>query len=137
MHAVTDTSDKAWIGLYYDREGKPTMDSPSGAHPDALKRLATKLPQVCRQIHAETSAFIYTANTFGFASELGALKWLMERSQAQELVIRSIVLPKDEDLWFEEVVKIMCPNFREVEFNDDILSEIGPTPVAQSSDDED
>ncbi|KAH8733045.1 hypothetical protein GQ44DRAFT_766109 [Phaeosphaeriaceae sp. PMI808] len=53
------------------------------------------LPRVCRQIYVESSAFIYTLNTFGFDSYTSLDGWVRDRPLGQKRLVDSVNIPYD------------------------------------------
>ncbi|KAF1932386.1 uncharacterized protein M421DRAFT_290872 [Didymella exigua CBS 183.55] len=59
--------------------------------------IAFSLPQVCRQIYAETVTLIYTINRFSFATHYAMSKWLSKRLPARLEAIKHLELLDEED----------------------------------------
>jgi hypothetical protein len=86
--------------------------------PSYLLITGFRLPQVCRQIYAETATLVYAENTFNFATAKGLKISLSRRLLAQRMAIRRLVLPtwqlEGKDGFRKEVAR-MCPNLVSLE----------------------
>ncbi|KAJ8112266.1 hypothetical protein OPT61_g5329 [Boeremia exigua] len=105
------------IGLYFNRKGNYSRSGYSTRVQKSMsKHAAFTLPQVCRQIYAETATLIYRVNTFSFATHRGLKKWISKRLPAElEAVEHLELLEGDADERkdvLQQLIEAECPNVR-------------------------
>lgn len=111
------------IMLYFDRFGDYSGSGMSTRiRKWALPCFAPNLPQVCRQIYAETATLIHRVNRLSFATERGLKKWLSKRLPAELEAIEHLELldRRAEELGhvFQELKDGPCINLRSLTQNE-------------------
>lgn len=103
----------------------------SYVHKKWRARIAFNLPQVCRQIYAESATLICSTNKFSFATYKAMSKWLSKRLPAQLEAIKHLeVLERDDDEEREDILQQLkdysCPNLRSLTKSDATAEAIAP-----------
>lgn len=87
------------------------------------ERIAFNLPQVCRQIYAETTTLMYRVNKFSFATHNAMAKWLSKRLRAQLEAIGHLEVLEGDDEERADILQqlkdTLCPSLRSLTKNDE------------------
>jgi hypothetical protein len=101
-----------------------TIQIIKAAHPDDdFPRKYTQpsftLPLVCRQMHAETSSFIYSSNTFKFEDGDEMERWINARTPSQRGLITSLDVPmgymQNYDYREFNNFSVICPSIERID----------------------
>ncbi|KAF9699565.1 hypothetical protein EKO04_002325 [Ascochyta lentis] len=108
------------VELYFIRLSRCSISGYSShSHKTLPRHIGLKLPQVCRQVYAETAILVYRVNRFSFVTKQSLTKWLSKRLPAQREAIEHLELFEGniEDIdkgktVFQELKETSCPNLR-------------------------
>lgn len=89
---------------------------PAGHFPSTLVHPHFTLPKVCRQVYVESSAFIYTLNTFRFNNCTALDQWVKSLAPGQRRLVASVDVPCDYMHKYRHGLrKSFCAKFENIE----------------------